>query len=114
MQRSKHNVTSPNQKCKTLHFTYIRSSVFIENHCQIKCERIIFFLSFWCSPSNCDCLHLVVGQNVLKHVRLHLFIFFFARKREAQRDFSIFLGRLSVRQKAWEVIFIEVLLVGLL
>lgn len=40
--------------------------------------------------------------------------FFSACKREAQLDFSVFLGSLSVRQKAWEVIFIEVLLVGLL
>lgn len=39
---------------------------------------------------------------------------FFACKREAQLDFSVFLGCLAVRQKAWEVIFIEVLLVGLL
>lgn len=43
-----------------------------------------------------------------------IYLFFFARKRAAQLDFSVFLGCLSVRQKAWEVIFIEVLLVGLL
>lgn len=56
-----------------------------------------------------------VDQHVLRHVRLYLFIFFFfACKREAQLVFSVFLGHLSVRQKAWEVIFIEVLLVGLL
>lgn len=43
-----------------------------------------------------------------------IYLYFSRAKREAQLDFSVFLGCLSLRQKAWEVIFIEVLLVGLL
>lgn len=50
-------------------------------------------------------------------MRVHLYVFvssfffFFECKCEAQ---IYFLAALTVRQKAWEAIFIEVLLVGLL